>query len=41
MADPELLKALPAMAGNARRFGSVCTGAFVLAALGLLYGRRV
>lgn len=41
MADPELLNALPAMAGKARRFGSVCTGAFILAALGLLNGRRV
>lgn len=41
MQDPVLREALPAMAHAARRFGSVCTGAFVLAALGLLDGHRV
>src|SRR5690606_31629387 len=41
MADPALLAGLPRMAGRAQRFGSVCTGAFVLAACGLLEGLRV
>ena len=41
MGDPVLREALPELAGAARRFGSVCTGAFILAALGLLNGRRV
>ncbi|WP_415162179.1 GlxA family transcriptional regulator [Ottowia sp.] len=41
MADPAMRRALPRLAGQARRFGSVCTGAFVLAALGLLDGHRV
>src|SRR5690606_15347319 len=36
-----LREALPAQAGKARRLGSVCTGAFILAALGLLDGHRV
>jgi len=41
MREPILREALPALAGKARRFGSVCTGAFILAALGLLDGHRV
>jgi transcriptional regulator GlxA family with amidase domain len=41
MADTRLLDELPRLVGRARRFGSVCTGAFVLAACGLLHGRRV
>lgn len=41
MADPLLLKAMPGLARGARRFGSVCTGVFVLARLGLIEGRRV
>lgn len=41
MADPVLLKALPGLARGARRYGSVCTGVFVLARLGLIEGRRV
>ena len=39
--DPLLLQWLGARASRSRRFGSVCTGAFLLAAAGLLDGRRV
>jgi transcriptional regulator GlxA family with amidase domain len=41
MADPGLREWLPRLTGRAQRFGSVCTGAFILAALGLMDGRRV
>ncbi|GAA5235026.1 helix-turn-helix domain-containing protein [Verticiella sediminum] len=41
MAEPRLRESLARLAGSAQRFGSICTGAFVLAALGLLEGRRV
>ena len=40
MADTQLRAWLVRAAGVARRIGSVCTGAFVLAAAGLLDGRR-
>jgi transcriptional regulator GlxA family with amidase domain len=39
--DLTLRAALPRLANKATRFGSVCAGGFVLAALGLLDGRRV
>lgn len=39
--DSELVAELPRVAAGARRFGSVCGGAFLLAAAGLLDGRRV
>ena len=41
MARDDLRRWLCAVAPKARRFGSVCTGAFVLAAAGLLDGKRV
>lgn len=39
--DPALRASLPQLTRKADRFGSVCSGGFVLAALGLLDGRRV
>ena len=41
MENPDLRRWLCRVAPKARRYGSVCTGAFVLAAAGLLDGRRV
>jgi len=41
VADPVLRAALPGLAAKAERFGSVCSGSFLLAALGLLDGHRV
>ncbi len=41
VADPVLRATLPRLAATAERFGSVCSGGFVLAALGLLDGHRV
>jgi transcriptional regulator GlxA family with amidase domain len=41
LADPTLLTAIPRLASSAERFGSVCSGGFFLAALGLIDGRRV
>lgn len=39
--NPALRAALPALAAKAERFGSVCSGGFLLAALGLLDGHRI
>ncbi len=41
VADPALRASLPRLVSKAERFGSVCTGGFVLAALGLLDGHRI
>jgi transcriptional regulator GlxA family with amidase domain len=41
MEDPDLRAAVPGLATEAERFGSVCAGGFLLAALGLLDGHRV
>jgi transcriptional regulator GlxA family with amidase domain len=38
--DPAWAAWLPKLAGNAQRFGSVCSGAIILARLGLLNGQR-
>jgi transcriptional regulator GlxA family with amidase domain len=39
--DPSLVECVRSMAPRARRVASVCTGAFILAAAGLLHQRRV
>ena len=41
LADPAMRRWVPRCAASSARFGSVCSGAFVLAALGLLHGRCV
>ncbi|MFA7416690.1 MAG: helix-turn-helix domain-containing protein [Rhizobium sp.] len=41
VADPVLRAALPRLTAKAQRFGSVCSGGFLLAALGLFDGHRV
>jgi transcriptional regulator GlxA family with amidase domain len=39
--NPAVSRWMGAMAASARRYGSICTGAFALGAMGLLNGRRV
>ena len=39
--DPSLVECVRSMAPKARRVASICTGAFILAAAGLLHQRRV
>lgn len=41
VADPTLRAELPGLASTADRFGSVCSGGFLLASLGLLDGHRI
>jgi transcriptional regulator GlxA family with amidase domain len=41
VSDAILRKAIPSLAASADRFGSVCTGGFLLASLGLLDRREV
>ncbi|TSE08697.1 helix-turn-helix domain-containing protein [Mesorhizobium intechi] len=41
LAEPAWATWLPKLAGKAQRFGSVCSGAIILARLGLLDGHRV
>lgn len=41
VADPILRAALPRLAASAERFGSVCSGGFLLASAGLLDGHRI
>jgi transcriptional regulator GlxA family with amidase domain len=41
ISEPAVRRAVPRYAAKARRFGSVCSGIFVLAALQLIDGRRV
>jgi transcriptional regulator GlxA family with amidase domain len=41
MRDPAVRRWVPRCAKHAARFGSVCSGTFVLASLGLLEGKRV
>ncbi|MBB4303422.1 transcriptional regulator GlxA family with amidase domain [Rhodobium orientis] len=41
VADPTLRAALPQLTAGADRFGSVCSGGLLLAALGLLDGHRI
>lgn len=41
LGDPGLRRWVARCAASTARFGSVCSGVFVLAALGLLHGRRV
>ncbi len=41
LGEPALQSWLPRCAQAARRFGSICAGAYILAALGLVNGRRV